>query len=107
MGTYFDLHLFDEVDIIQSFIRASFNHLNFELSISEITILKRGSIKNITVYDNSIDVPQLQLSPTFESGSRSFSVHTNNSNVLLNIHSDSGTCKLIKNGGLISFTMSI
>jgi hypothetical protein len=65
-------------------------------STSEITILKRGSIKNITVYDNSIDVPQLQLSPTFESGSRSFSVHTNNSHIVLNVHSEWGTCKLIK-----------
>ena len=67
-------------------------------STSEITILKRGSIKNITVYDNSIDVPQLQLSPTFESGSRSFSVHTNNSHIVLNVHSEWGTCKLIKDG---------
>ena len=43
---------------------------------------------------------QLQLSPTFENGSRSFSVHTNNSHIVLNVHSEWGTCKLIKDGVL-------
>ena len=63
-------------------------------SSCNIMILKRGSLKNISITD-SLSKFKLNLVPSFESGFKEFKVFTNASNVTLNATSNNGSCKVL------------
>ena len=70
-------------------------------SSCDIMILKRGSLKDISVSD-SLSKFKLNLIPSFESGFKEFKVYTNSSNVMLNTTSNYGSCKVLKDSTLLS-----